>query len=593
MAESSFKLSVLVIASILLIMPGTNLLSQTIDAKQVLILNAYDSNAAPYESPKEIFKAELQRKFGEPIVFHEVNLDARGGQSDARDNLIAELLRNHYADTRPDFVLSLGGPAGARFWLGQKESIFGQAPLIAFAWSGLPSPEDQRPGDIMRLLQFSFSGAVDDILRLRPRTSHVLVVFGSSSAERALTVAVKKELAAYSKRLSFEYTNDMTLHELRVTLEELSEDSAVFYGIFNVDAAGVISPHEAGLAAMRSISPVPIFGIFDDQVGQGVVGGRLIPVQQSGLEAAALGLAILRGESIRDARKPVEMSTPVYDWRELKRWGIDFQRLPAGSEIRHRPPSLWDQYTAWIVLVSTVVTVQGLLLIALLKQRRQRRSAELAQIKLSGQLINAYEDERRVIARELHDDLTQRLARLAIDAGVISHDQNRDTLDDELKNLRDELASVSEDVHDMSYRLHPSIVEDLGISTALRAECQRMQKYTEIRIKEHIGETHGKLPKNLALCAYRVCQEALNNAVRHATADNIEVVLEDDGQSLKLEVSDDGQGFEKAKIASGNSIGLSSMRERIRLLGGTLSIRSKLGEGTSVSAVLPLTGDNP
>jgi len=592
MAESSFKLSVPVIASILLILPGTNLLSQAIDARQVLIINTYDGSAAPYERPKEIFRAELQRQFGEPIAFHEMNLDARGGQSEVRDDLAAELLRNHYADTPPDFVLALG-PAGARFWLGQRESIPGQAPLIAFAGGGLPSPEDQRPGDIVRLIQFSYSEAVDDILRLRPRTSHVVMVFGSTPAERALTVAVKKELGAYSERLRIEYTNDMTLHEVRVTLEELSEDSAVFYGIFNVDAAGVILPREAGLSATRSVSPVPIFGAFDDQVGKGVVGGRLIPLRQIGLEAAALGLAILRGEPIRDPRKVVELSTPVYDWRELEKWGIDIERLPAGSEIRHRPPSLWDQYGAWVVLVIAVVTVQGLLLIALLTQRRHRRSAELARAKLSGQLITAYEDERRVIARELHDDLTQRLARLAIDAGIIRHDQNSDTLDDELKNLRDELARISEDVHDLSYRLHPSIVEDLGIPTALRAECQRVQKYANVRIKERIGETHEKIPKNTALCAYRIFQEALNNAVSHAKADSIEVVFENDGQALKLEISDDGRGIEKAQMKSGESIGLSSMRQRARLMGGTLSIRSARGEGTSVSAVLPLTGDNP
>jgi signal transduction histidine kinase len=214
-------------------------------------------------------------------------------------------------------------------------------------------------------------------------------------------------------------------------------------------------------------------------------------------------------------------------------------------------------------------------------------------VKLSGQLINAYEDERRVIGRELHDDLTQRLARLAIDAEIISRDRNSDTLGDELKNLRDELARVSEDVHDVSYRLHPSIVEDLGISTAMRAECQRVQKYTDARIKEHIGETHSQIPKNTALCAYRILQEALNNAVRHAEADNIEVVFENDGQSLKLEVSDDGQGVEKAKVTSDGGIGLSSMQERARLLGGTFSIRSTRGGGTSVIAVLPRTGDNP
>jgi len=592
MEKSSFKLTVLVIASILLILPGTNLLSQTTDTKQVLILNAYDGEVEPYELPKLTFRAELQRTFDGPIAFHEVNLHARVGESEARDNLIADLLREHYADKSPDFVLSLG-PQGARFWLGQVESTSWHAQLAAFSWGGLPSPEDQRPGDFMRLIQFSFSGVIDNMLRLRPETSHVVMIFGSSRMERGLTVAAKKELGAYSGRLSFEYTNDMTLHEVEATVEALSEDSAVFYGIFNVDAAGVILPHDTGLSAVRSISPVPIFGTFDDQVGRGVVGGRLVPLEQMGLEAATIGLAVLRGEPNRDARKPVELSTPVYDWRELEKWGIDIERLPAGSEIRHRQPSLWDQYAAWIILIIAVVAIESLLVIALLTQRRHRRSAELTQADLSGQLITAHEDQRRAIGRELHDDLTQRLARLAIDAGMMSRDRNSDTLGDAIKNLRDDLAGISEDVHDLSYRLHPSIVEDLGISTAMRTECQRVQNYTDARIKEHIGETHSQIPKNTALCAYRILQEALNNAVRYSEADNIEVVFENDGQSLKLEVSDDGQGFEKAKVTSGEGIGLSSMQARARLLGGTFSIRSTRGEGTSVIVVLPRTGDNP
>jgi signal transduction histidine kinase len=226
-------------------------------------------------------------------------------------------------------------------------------------------------------------------------------------------------------------------------------------------------------------------------------------------------------------------------------------------------------------------------------QRRRRHSAELAQEKLSGQLINAYEDERRAIARELHDDLSQRLARLAIDAGLIRHDPNSDALDDEFKNLREELARISEDVHDMSYRLHPSIVEDLGISTALRTECQRVRKYADVPIKEHIGEMHGRIPKKVALCAFRVVQEALNNAVRHARADNIEIVLEKDGETLRLEVSDDGRGFDGAQVTSGGGIGLLSMRERVGLLDGKLSIQSAPGAGTTVSAVVPLTGDDP
>ena len=592
MERFHFERCVLAIASILLLLPGTDLRSQAADTRQVLILNTYDGTAAPFGTPKDVFRAELQRQFVEPIAFNEMNLDARTGEFNANESLLAELLHNRYADAPPDIVFAVGPPA-IRFWLSHRDSIAGQAPLIALTREYLFSPEDLRPGDIGRFTRFSFTDAIDDILQIRPGTSRIVMVFGSAPVERALAAQAKRELAVYSKRLRIDYTNDMTLQEIQVRLGELSEESAVWYGVFNIDAAGVILPQDSGLAVIRSASPVPVFGVLEDQVGQGIVGGRLIRLQEIGLDAAASGAAIIRAEPVRDAWKVFELSTPVYDWRELDRWGIDLSLLPAGSEIRYRQPSLWDQYAAWIVLVASVVTLQGLLIVSSITQRRRRRSAELAQKKLSGQLINAYEDERRSIARELHDDLSQRLARLAIDAGVIAQDSDADAMDDDLKELREELTRVSEDVHDMSYRLHPSLVEDLGISTALRTECQRVRRYYDVPIKEHIDEIHERIPNPAALCAYRVIQEALNNAVRHAKADSIEITLEKDGQTLKLQVSDDGIGFDKARAKSGEHIGLSSMRERVRLLDGKLRIRSEPGAGTTVSAVVPLTEENP
>ena len=585
-------LKVLAIALILLTLPGSNLWSQTIDSKQVLILNTYDGTGFAYGRVTGTFREELRRTFDGPIAFTEIDLDVRRSELGDRRELLAQLLRNIYAETTPDIVFAVGSPA-ITFWIDFRDSMPGQAPLIALVTEGIFGPEDLRPGDVARFTELSFSELVDDFLHLRPGTSHIVMVFGSSPTERAVADSAKKELAAYTKRLRFEYTSDMTVHELETRLGELSEESAVFFGLFGVDANGVIVPYDLGLSLARSASTAPIFGAFDYELGNGIVGGRLMQLQQMGVDAAEAGAAILQGEPVRDAWKTFAFSTPIYDWRELDKWGIDTERLPAGSEVRHRPPTLWDQYAAWIVLVITAVTVQSLLMISLLTQRRYRRAAELAQEKLSGQLITAHEDERKAIARELHDDLSQRLARLAIDAGVIGRDPVGDAADDDLKDLRDELTRVSEDVHDMSYRLHPSLVEDLGISTALRTECQRMRRYYDVPIREHIDEIRERLPNAAALCAYRVIQEALNNAVRHAKADSIEITLEKDGQTLKLEVTDDGIGFDKARARSSEHIGLSSMRERVRLMDGKLIIQSEPGAGTTVRAVVPLTGEHP
>lgn len=584
-----FELRVLAIASILLVAPATNLLALTVDTRQVLILNTFDGGQELFSRTTEYFRGALQTRFSEPIAFYSLNLDARWAEP-RREELAAQLLRDHYADRPPDLVFTVGFPS-IRFWNKYRDSISAQAPLITLVQDGVVSPELLRSGDIARITRLSFSAVVDNLLLLRPGTSHVVMVFGSTPLERAATAQAKQELEAYSQQLSIEFTNDLTQSELQTKLEGLSEESAVYYGLFVTDADGV-NPRDSGLSFTRLASAVPIFGTFDLQLGEGIVGGRLVQLQQISVDAAEAGATILRGEAVGETWKLFELGTPVYDWRELNRWGIDIDRLPEGSEVRYRPPSLWDQYSAWIILAIAAVVAQGLLIVTLLTQRRLRHAAEMAQKKLSGKLINAYEDERRSIARELHDDLSHRLARLAIDAGLIGRNPDSDALDQELRNLRQELASTSEAVHDISYRLHPSLVEDLGISTALRTECERVQKYTDASIKVQIGAIPERIPKDAALCAYRVIQEALNNAVRHAEADNIEILLDKEGQTLKLEVLDDGRGFIEAQAKSKVSLGLSSMRERVSMMDGTIGIRSAPGAGTTVGAVVPLTGEN-
>jgi signal transduction histidine kinase len=588
MSKLFFELRVLAIATILLVVPATDVLSQTI-ARSVLILNTYDGGQELFSRTTEDFMRELQRQFSEPIAFYTLNLDARWAEP-KREELAAQLLRDHYADRLPDMVFTVGVPP-IRFWNKYRDSIAAQAPLIALTQEGVLRPELLRSGDIARITRLSFSAVMDNLLLLRPDTSRVVMVFGSTPLERAVAARARQELEAYSEQLSIEFTNDMTQSELQTRLGGLSEESAVYYGLYVTDADGV-NPRDSGLSLTRLASAVPIFGTFDHQLGEGIVGGRLVQLQQISVDAAEAGAAILRGEAVGETWKLFELGTPVYDWRELNRWGIDIDRLPAGSEIRFRPLSLWEQYSAWIILAIAVVVAQGLLIATLLTQRRLRHAAELAQKKLSGKLINAYEDERRSIARELHDDLSHRLARLAIDAGLIGRNPDSDALDQELRNLRQELATTSEAVHDISYRLHPSIVEDLGISTALRTECERVQKYTDASIEVQIGEIPERIPNDSALCAYRVIQEALNNAVRHAQADNIVILLEKDGQRLKLEVSDDGRGFNQAQAKSKVSLGLSSMRERVSMMDGTIGIRSTPGAGTTVGAVVPLTGEN-
>jgi signal transduction histidine kinase len=235
-----------------------------------------------------------------------------------------------------------------------------------------------------------------------------------------------------------------------------------------------------------------------------------------------------------------------------------------------------------------VIVAQSLLVSALLLQRRRRRQAEKASASLASRLITAHEDEHRRIARELHDDLSQRLARLSIDASYLASNFGSESAIALLQNMQPELARLGKDIHDMSYRLHPSVVDDLGIAAALRTECERARQRTDAAIVENINEIRERVPRDTALGVYRIAQEALHNAIRHAAAGTIEVALGSDGRKLALAVRDDGKGFDTRAEAAGRGLGLSSMRERVRLAKGMLKISSRPGRGTSVIAEVPL-----
>jgi signal transduction histidine kinase len=239
------------------------------------------------------------------------------------------------------------------------------------------------------------------------------------------------------------------------------------------------------------------------------------------------------------------------------------------------------------VLVVTALLIQSVLIAALLWQRLGRRRAEREAQSLGGRLITAHEDERRRLARELHDDVTQRLAGLAIDAAKINGAESAANRQVAL-DIRDGLVDLSEDIHALSHQLHPSIIEDLGLVEALRAECDRVSRQETIRVDLDAGEIPKKLPPDQAICLFRVAQEALRNVIRHAGASQVDVTLQRKDGGITLGVLDNGSGFDDSRKRTRASLGLASMRERVRLQAGRIDIESSQGRGTAVFAWIPL-----
>jgi two-component system sensor histidine kinase UhpB len=236
------------------------------------------------------------------------------------------------------------------------------------------------------------------------------------------------------------------------------------------------------------------------------------------------------------------------------------------------------------------IAVASLYLAALVEQRRATQRALLVSStevrELAGRLIVAQEQERARIARDLHDDINQRLAVASIRLSALRRKVDQSNRQD-ISQLQSELIALSEDVRHLSHDLHPSMLTQTGLTAALAGLCHNLRHRSgpsiELRVSPHAKD----LPEDVALCLYRVTQEALGNALRHAEAQRIEVALQIAHHQVDLTIADDGKGF----VTEGEGrrgLGLMSIDERTKLLGGSYRLQSTLGKGTEVCIRIPL-----
>ena len=218
-----------------------------------------------------------------------------------------------------------------------------------------------------------------------------------------------------------------------------------------------------------------------------------------------------------------------------------------------------------------------------------RKRAEDALANVGRRLIDAHEEERTWIARELHDDIAQRIALLAVELERCDQEAPR-LLVDLHKNLTlvgQRVSDLGKDVQALSRRLHSSKLEYLGLVSAAKSFCHELSEQRNVRIEFKYSDVPGSIPKEISLCLFRVLQEALQNAVKHSADHNFAVEMHGHNEGISLTVSDSGIGFDWQNAMNRPGLGLISMRERLRLVNGELSIRSAPGRGTIVLARVP------
>jgi signal transduction histidine kinase len=240
----------------------------------------------------------------------------------------------------------------------------------------------------------------------------------------------------------------------------------------------------------------------------------------------------------------------------------------------------------------TILALQTVLIILLMFQRRRSQHSDQAVRLLTGRLIHASEEERRHIARELHDDIGQRLSLVSVQLGMSGSQLPEDAVASrtELSHSVVELDTIISDVHNLSHRLHSSKLEHLGLKAAIKDLCQEIAKRHGLQINLEAQIAQDGLSGDVPLCFYRVAQEALSNVVKHSDATRAQVSLTQPPGALRMRVQDWGRGFKPADVAAG--LGLTAMQERLRGIGGRLSIESRPGEGTVVTAEASIPTSN-
>jgi PAS domain S-box-containing protein len=212
---------------------------------------------------------------------------------------------------------------------------------------------------------------------------------------------------------------------------------------------------------------------------------------------------------------------------------------------------------------------------------------------LAARLISIQEDERRRLARELHDSVGQKLAAISVEAQALAKHSGvaMDHLVALLHEIPERLASLTEEIRFISHQTYPAILDNVGLVAALEAECEAFSQREGISMVFKSVNAEERLPDEIALCLYRVAQECLTNIARHSGAGRASMTLTGGGGQILLSVVDDGAGFDPAEANGKGGLGLVSMRERVRLVDGKISVASMPGVGTEVEVEIPLPGE--
>jgi signal transduction histidine kinase len=565
--------------------------AQTPVRKNVLIINevglAHPASALVTEQVMSRLAADPRYQ----TEFYVESLDSPLFSQEASQQGTEAGLLQKYEKRRIDVIIAMG-PAPIRFLSNFSETFLPGVPIVfcgsTETQAGNPKLSSRFTGSWM---DFSVANTLEAAKRLSPEIRSVAVVSGSSQFDKATLRMTKASLDAHPVPPDFTYLTDLDMSSLLERLHNLPKRTVVLYISFFRDALGSQFVNATtALPLVSEAANAPVFGISDTYLGHGIVGGYVVSFAEQAKIAARLTERILEGAKPADIPIVAGPSLYMFDARQLKRWNLSEDRLPAGSVVLNREPTVWEK-AKWMLLAAfCVILGLGALAAYLLYERNQLNAAKKEQIRLSGMLINAQEVEHSRLAAEIHDDFSQRLAvlSLGLETAAEGIPESLQETNRQMQELMESASELGADLHTLSHRLHSSTLERLGLVAGVGSFCKEFNALQGMQVEFSHQDVPRSVSSDVALCLFRIVQEGLRNAQKHSGAAHALVRLEPVDGMLHLSISDDGAGFDAKDGADRQGLGLWSMQERVRLVAGRFEIHSEKQKGTKIDVWAPI-----